>query len=91
MTEAFKCVACACPVCMADRAEIRTWMQGVAEKLIVLVDRQRAEQLHSPAIRALAEVQGNLTTLRKVVAAYLDGAATRTALEFTLNSTLGEP
>jgi hypothetical protein len=86
-----KCIACGCPVCMTDRAEVRTWMEGVADKLITLVDRHRAEQLHSPAIRALADAQRQLQVLRQVVADHLDGKASREALAFTLHSTLGVP
>ena len=84
------CSLCACGSCMADRAEVTDWMARVSESLIVLTDRQRAEQLHSPAIRALAGERNRLQRLALVIGQYLDGTASREALAFTLNDVIGD-
>ena len=76
-----------------DRCPVTEQVASLArieEALAVLVDRHRADQLHSPAIRALAAQRNQLTRLAIVVGDYLDGKASREALAWTLQDVVGQ-
>lgn len=87
------CTVCACGSCMADRAAYTDWMAKVADSLIVLTDRQRAERIHChPMTQALIAERNRRQRLSLAVSDFLAGNPTtsREALAWVLNSVMGE-